>query len=255
MPVDSEHSALFQLSRRAARDGREAGPHGIRRPVPRAHRPLGVTREEALAHPTWDMGGRITIDSATLINKGLEMIEAHHLFGFHYEPDRRRRPPAVADPLARPPQRRRHARPSRAARHAGADLLRAPLPRRVESRAQLDLAEVGELSFEPPDPEAFPCLRLAREAGEAGGTAPCVLNAADEVAVEAFLDGRIPFTAIAEVVEETLDSIGRPRSAHFDDLFGATPRARGPGHLERRSARTRPMPLVSWSSPSAASPC
>jgi 1-deoxy-D-xylulose-5-phosphate reductoisomerase len=92
--------------------------------------------------------------------------------------------------------------------------------------ANLDLIELGKLEFEAPDLDAFPCLRLAREAGEAGGTAPCVLNAADEVAVEAFIGGRVPFTAIAEVVERTLDAVPPAAPSHFDDLFAADAEAR-----------------------------
>ena len=129
IPVDSEHSALFQLI------GAERPGHVERLVLTASGGPFrgrtdlaGVTPEEALAHPTWEMGGRITIDSATLMNKGFELIEAHHLFGVRLRADRRRRPPAVDRPRARPPQRRRHARPPRLPGHAGADLLRAPLP-------------------------------------------------------------------------------------------------------------------------------
>jgi 1-deoxy-D-xylulose-5-phosphate reductoisomerase len=228
VPVDSEHSALFQLLR-------AEGPGTVERLVLTASGGpfrgrsdlAGVTPEDALAHPTWDMGGRITIDSATLLNKGLEVIEAHHLFGVPYE-----RIEVVVHP-----QSIVHAlvelNDGAQLAHLGLPDMRVPisyalhLPERADVTVpRLDLAEVGQLSFERPDTDAFPCLRLAREAGAAGGTAPCVLNAADEVAVAEFLAGRIPFTAIPEVLAGALDAVEPEPVTHFEDLYAADARAR-----------------------------
>jgi 1-deoxy-D-xylulose-5-phosphate reductoisomerase len=238
IPVDSEHSALHQLI------GAEP-PGTIERLVLtasggpfRGRTDLSaVTRAEALAHPTWEMGGKITIDCATLINKGLEVIEAHHLFGVPYE-----RIEVVIHP-----QSIVHAivdlNDGASLAHLGYPDMRVPIsyalhhPERADVEVeQLDLASVGELSFERPDTETFPLLRLAREAGIAGGTAPCVLNAANEVAVGAFLAGRIAFTAIAEVVEETLAALPATRPSHFEDLFAADAEARA--YAERLVEKT-----------------
>ena len=196
LPVDSEHSALFQLIE-AERPGTierlvltaSGGPF-------RGRTDLGeVSVEDALAHPTWRMGGRITIDSATLMNKGFEAIEAHHLFGVPY--DRIEvvvHPQSIVHSLV-------DLNDGASLAHLGHPDMRVPIsyalhyPERADVDVpRLDLAAVGELTFERPDLETFPCLRLAREAGEAGGTAPCVLNASDEVSVAAFLEGRIPFS-------------------------------------------------------------
>jgi 1-deoxy-D-xylulose-5-phosphate reductoisomerase len=228
IPVDSEHSALFQLVR-AERPGTverlvltaSGGPFRGRTDL------FGVTPEEALAHPTWDMGGRITIDSATLMNKGFEMIEAHHLFGTPYERiDVVVHPQSIVHALV-------HLNDGASLAHLGYPDMRVPisyalsLPERADVNVPtLDLAEAGELTFAEPDTRTFPCLRLAREAGEAGGTAPCVLNAADEVAVSAFLGGRIPFTAIAEVVERTLEALPAVTPGHFEDLYAVDAEAR-----------------------------
>jgi 1-deoxy-D-xylulose-5-phosphate reductoisomerase len=228
LPVDSEHSALFQLI------GAEP-PGSVERLVLtasggpfRGRSDLsGVSVEEALAHPTWRMGGRITIDSATLMNKGFEAIEAHHLFGVPYE-----RIEVVVHP-----QSIVHSlvdlNDGASLAHLGYPDMRVPIsyalhhPERADVDVpRLDLAAVGELSFERPDLEAFPCLRLAREAGEAGGTAPCVLNAADEVAVAAFLAGRIGFTAIPEAIERVLEEMPALPVSHFDDLFAIDAEAR-----------------------------
>jgi 1-deoxy-D-xylulose-5-phosphate reductoisomerase len=173
------------------------------------------------------MGGRITIDSATLLNKGFELIEAHHLFGLPYERiDVVVHPESIVHGLV-------HLNDGATLAHLGYPDMRVPIsyalhyPERADvDLPSLDLAGVGELSFEEPDLDAFPCLRLAREAGEAGGTAPCVLNASDEVAVEAFLDRRIPFTAIAEIVERTLEAVPTTRPGHFEDLFAVDAEAR-----------------------------
>src|SRR5829696_1067881 len=228
VPVDSEHSALYQLIR-AERPGTverlvltaSGGPFRGRTDL------SGITPDEALAHPTWEMGGRITIDSATLMNKGFEMIEAHHLFGVPYERiDVVVHPQSIVHSLV-------HLNDGASLAHLGYPDMRVPisyalhLPERADvDISTLDLASVGELSFENPDADTFACLRLAREAGEAGGTAPCVLNAADEVAVEAFLDRRIPFTGIPEVIERTLEALPSGPVRHFEDLFNVDEAAR-----------------------------
>jgi 1-deoxy-D-xylulose-5-phosphate reductoisomerase len=228
LPVDSEHSALFQLIG-AAQPGTverlvltaSGGPFRGRTDL------AGVGIEEALAHPTWKMGGRITIDSATLMNKGFEAIEAHHLFGVPYE-----RLAVVVHP-----QSIVHSlvdlNDGATLAHLGYPDMRVPIsyalhfPERADVDVpRLDLASVGELSFEQPDLETFACLRLALEAGRAGGTAPCVLNAADEVAVAAFLAGRIEFAAIAAVVERVLEQTPATPVTHFDDLFATDAEAR-----------------------------
>jgi 1-deoxy-D-xylulose-5-phosphate reductoisomerase len=173
------------------------------------------------------MGGRITIDSATLMNKGFEVIEAHHLFGVGYDAiDVVVHPQSIVHGLV-------HLADGASLAHLGHPDMRIPIsyalhhPERADVPVpSLDLAAVGELAFEPPDTDAFPCLRLAREAGRAGGTAPCVLNAADEVAVAAFLAGAIPFTGIAEVVGETLAAMPASPPSHFDDLFEVDAEAR-----------------------------
>jgi len=230
LPVDSEHAALHQLI---------AGerPGTVERLVLTASggpfRGLSaaelerVTVEQALRHPTWSMGGKITIDSATLMNKGLELIEAHHLFGTPYE---------QIDVVVHP-QSIVHAIvvlcDGAALAHMGTPDMRVPIayalhhPERVEVPvARLDLAAAGQLSFEPPDVEAFPCLRLAREAAAAGGTAPCVLNAANEVAVHAFLDGRLAFTGIPAVIEQALERLPARRIEAFETLYAADREAR-----------------------------
>jgi 1-deoxy-D-xylulose-5-phosphate reductoisomerase len=161
------------------------------------------------------------------MNKGFEVIEAHHLFGFPYE-----RIEVVVHP-----QSIIHAvvrlNDGASLAHMGHPDMRVPisyalhLPERADvDTPALDLATVGELTFEEPDPDVFACLRLARDAGQAGGTAPCVLNAADEVAVDAFLGGRLPFTGIAEVVSEALAAIPPIAPGHFEDLFAIDAEAR-----------------------------
>jgi 1-deoxy-D-xylulose-5-phosphate reductoisomerase len=236
IPVDSEHSALYQLIRSEPPGTVErlvltasGGPFRGRTDL------SGITPDEALAHPTWEMGGRITIDSATLMNKGFEMIEAHHLFGVPYERiDVVVHPQSIVHSLV-------HLNDGASLAHLGYPDMRVPisyalhLPERADVDVPtLDLASVGELGFEDPDTETFACLRLAREAGEVGGTAPCVLNAADEVAVEAFLAGRIPFTGIPEVIDKCLEAIPSGPMRHFEDLFDvdATARERAHGLIE-----------------------
>ena len=228
IPVDSEHSALHQLIR-SEPPGTVArlvltasgGPFRGRTDL------AGITREEALAHPTWDMGGKISIDSATLMNKGLELIEAHHLFAVPYE-----RIEVVVHPQSLIHSLIDLVDGSTLA-HLGHPDMRVPIayalhgPERGDLPVErLDLAAVGTLSFEEPDLTTFPCLRLAREAGEAGGMAPCVLNAANEVAVEAFLEGALPFAGIPAVVEATLEEAEAPAPSHFADLFDCDADAR-----------------------------
>jgi 1-deoxy-D-xylulose-5-phosphate reductoisomerase len=228
IPVDSEHSALHQLlaGERVGTVDRlvltaSGGPFRGRTDLD------DVTREEALAHPTWDMGGRITIDSATLMNKGLELIEAHHLFGTPYDRiDVVVHPQSIIHALV-------HLNDGASLAHLGYPDMRVPIsyalhyPDRADVPVRnLDLVDLGELTFEAPDTDTFTCLRLAREAAEAGGTAPCVLNAANEVAVHAFLRGELPFTGIARVIDSTLSELpGRP-VRHFSDLYEADSAAR-----------------------------
>jgi 1-deoxy-D-xylulose-5-phosphate reductoisomerase len=228
LPVDSEHSALHQLiaGERPGTVDRlvltaSGGPFRGRTDLD------SVTREEALAHPTWDMGGKITIDSATLMNKGLELIEAHHLFGVPYERiDVVVHPQSIVHAMV-------HLNDGASLAHLGYPDMRVPIsyalnhPDRVDVPVRpLDLVELGALTFEAPDLDSFPCLRLAREAAEAGGTAPCVLNAANEVAVHAFLAGDLSFTGIARVIESTLSELPAQPVRHFSDLYAADAHAR-----------------------------
>ena len=230
IPVDSEHSALHQLI---------AGerPGTVERLVLTASGgpfrgksadELGaVTPEDALAHPTWDMGGKITIDSATLMNKGLELIEAHHLFGVPYERiDVVVHPQSIIHAIV-------HLNDGASLAHLGYPDMRVPIsyalhhPDRMDVPVPpLDLVELGKLTFEAPDIDAFPCLRLAREAAEVGGTAPCVLNAANEIAVHAFLSGELGFTGIPEVIDRTLEAVPPKSVRHFSDLYAADTEAR-----------------------------
>ena len=230
IPVDSEHSALHQLVA-GERPGHverlvltaSGGPFRGRGAAELAD----VTAAEALAHPTWDMGGRITVDSATLMNKGFELIEAHHLFGFPVDRiDVVVHPQSIVHSLV-------HLNDGATLAHLGYPDMRVPIsyalhhPERADVPVPtLDLASVGELTFEAPDLETFPALRLAREALAAGGTAPCVLNAADEVAVGAFLAGELPFTGIAEVVARSLEALEPRPVRHFSDLYRADAAAR-----------------------------
>jgi 1-deoxy-D-xylulose-5-phosphate reductoisomerase len=231
IPVDSEHSALHQLIA-----GEPAGSID-RLVITASGGPFrGRTRSEledvsvqdALRHPTWAMGGKITIDSATLMNKGLEVIEAHHLFGTPY--DRIEvvvHPQSIVHGLV-------NLCDGATLAHLGHPDMRVPIayalhfPERVEVPVPaLDLAQVGALTFEAPDTEAFPCLELAIAAARAGGTAPCVLNAANEVAVHAFLGGRLGFMGIPAVIEGTLEQLPSRPVHSFDSLYDADADARG----------------------------
>jgi 1-deoxy-D-xylulose-5-phosphate reductoisomerase len=230
IPVDSEHSALHQLL-----EGEDAGT--VERLVltasggpfrGRSRADLAqVTVEEALKHPTWAMGGKITIDSATLMNKGLELIEAHHLFGTPYDRiDVVVHPQSIVHSLVTLCD-------GAALAHLGYPDMRVPIsyalhyPERVDVPVRpLDLAAVGALTFEPVDTDVFACLRLAREAALAGGTAPCVLNAANEVAVHAFLDRGLGFLDIPAVIEETLERLPPGPVRAFESLYEADREAR-----------------------------
>ncbi len=223
LPVDSEHSAALQCL-----EGRP--PETVHTLVLTASggpfrgqsrdQLADVQVEDALAHPTWQMGPKITIDSATMMNKGLEVIEAHYLFDLSYDQiEVVIHPTSVVHALVR-------FRDGASLAHVGYPDMRVPIsyaltyPDRAATPTQpLDFTNGLVLEFQPPDEVAFPCLRLAREAGEAGGTAPCVLNAANEVAVAAFLAGELPFLGIAETVERTLAATGAPAARDLGDLL------------------------------------
>jgi 1-deoxy-D-xylulose-5-phosphate reductoisomerase len=229
LPVDSEHSALFQCLADTSPDQvaglvltGSGGPFRGRTREQLAD----VTVEDALAHPTWRMGPKITVDSATLANKGLELIEAHFLFGVPYERiEVVLQPTSIVHSLIR-------LRDGAVLAHMGYPDMRVPISyaltypeRAAVPLAQLDLTSLT-LAFEAPDLETFPMLALARAAGERGGTAPCVFNAANEVAVAAFLDGRLPFLDIPAVVEDVLASSDVSPARDLDDLLEADRSAR-----------------------------
>ena len=214
LPVDSEHNAIFQcLAGSRAQDvarlvlTASGGPFRKRSLAEMR----GATPEQAVAHPNWSMGAKISVDSATMMNKGLELIEAHHLFGL---------PPERIDILVHP-QSVVHSLvefvDGSVIAQLGAPDMRIPIayalawPERMATPAErLDLVQLHSLEFEPPDSERFPALRLAREALAAGGAAPIVLNAANEIAVGAFLDRRLAFGDIVRVVGLALEQIGAP---------------------------------------------
>jgi 1-deoxy-D-xylulose-5-phosphate reductoisomerase len=255
VPVDSEHCAVHQCLR--ANDNRarvrrivltaSGGPFRGRR----VDELRDVTVEQALAHPTWQMGPKITVDSSTLMNKGLEVIEAHELFG---------------DPIADGgfgvsyddievvvhPQSVVHSMVEYSDGATVAQLslpdMRLPIgyalayPDRIATPfGSIDWSALGRLDFEPPDLDAFPCLGLAYEAGRVGETAPAWLNAANEVAVQAFLDGRISWIEIPEVLEATLDRHDGTRADSADVVIEADHRARAVAHdvIEAWSDRSR----------------
>ncbi len=221
LPVDSEHNAIFQVLDFERLETVEriiltasGGPfRGLSRQAM-----ADVTPQQAIAHPNWDMGAKISVDSATMMNKGLELIEAHHLF----------RLPAERIEILVHPQSVVHSMVAyvdgSVLAQMGQPDMRTPIaytlawPERMAVPVErLDLAAVGRLSFEAPDSERFPALRLARQALRAGGSAPTVLNAANEVAVRGFLEGRLGFLGIAEVVERTLERLpGGPLGALED---------------------------------------
>ena len=230
LPVDSEHSAAFQcLEGRSAEQVDSLVLTGSGGPFRgRARDELEeVVPEEALAHPTWRMGPKITVDSATLANKGLELIEAHFLFGLPY--DRMEvvlQPTSIVHALVR-------FRDGAVLAHLGYPDMRVPISyaltypdREATPVAALDFSQGLVLEFEPPDLETFPLLSLARRAGEQGGTYPCAFNAANEVAVAAFLEGRLPFLGVAATVEETLAEVDGAPARDLDDLIEADAAAR-----------------------------
>ncbi len=230
LPVDSEHNAIFQVFDFARRDAVEriiltasGGPFRTLDRAVMAH----VTPAQAVAHPNWNMGAKISVDSATMMNKGLELIEAHHLFDL----------PAENIEVLIHPQSVVHSLVAYVDGSVLAQLgtpdMRTPIaytlgwPERMPAPAErLDLAALGQLSFEPPDLERFPALRLARQALQSGGTAPTILNAANEVAVAGFLGGEVGFLEIAGIVEETLATMPLDKPASLDAVFAVDSEAR-----------------------------
>jgi 1-deoxy-D-xylulose-5-phosphate reductoisomerase len=242
LPVDSEHNAIFQcLAGNDLADVRRitltasGGP--LRDWTPAQLR--AATPAQAVAHPNWRMGAKISVDSATMMNKGLEFIEAHHLFQVGL--DRLRiviHPQSVIHSMV-------EYRDGSTLAQLGPSDMRVPIasclawPRRMDTPcAPLDLAAIGELTFLPPDEERFPATRLAREAAAAGGAAPAVLNAANEVAVAAFLAGQIAFTDISPLVAQTLACDLPPAPLTLDDVLAVDREARA------RAAEMLEMPRV-----------
>ena len=235
IPIDSEHNAIFQCMPAGYLPGDAArgvtrviltASGGPFRTTPAADLPF-VTQDQACAHPKWKMGRKISVDSATLMNKGLEVIEATLLFGL---------PEARVDIVVHP-QSVVHSLVQYAdgslLAQLGAPDMRTPIaqalawPERISSGVEsLDLAVIGQLDFEPPDHGRFPAIELARSAARAGGTAPALLNAANEVAVQAFLDGRLNFTGIAAVIDQVLQHIDACPVTTLNDVLEADASAR-----------------------------
>jgi 1-deoxy-D-xylulose-5-phosphate reductoisomerase len=230
LPVDSEHNAIWQCFDLARVDTIEriiltasGGPFRERN----FEEMRGVTPQQAVAHPNWSMGAKISVDSATMMNKGLELIEAHHLFQL----------PMDRVEVVVHPQSIVHGavvyRDGSVLAQLGSPDMRTPIayalawPNRIETPTKrLDLAAVGRLTFEPPDEQRFPALRVAREALIHGGGSPTVLNAANETAVHAFLEGRIGFLEIVEIVERTLERLPGGRLESLDDVYNFDTTAR-----------------------------
>ncbi|HJR24994.1 MAG TPA: 1-deoxy-D-xylulose-5-phosphate reductoisomerase, partial [Acidimicrobiales bacterium] len=235
VPVDSEHCAVHQCLR-AQHPGAQAGPWVRRIVLTASGGPFrgrrrasleSVTVDEALAHPTWSMGPKITVDSSTLMNKGLEVIEAHELFGVDYD-----RVDVVVHPQSIVHSMVELTDGATIAQLSLPDM-RLPIgyalayPERLGTPfGAIDWAALGRLDFEAPDLEAFPCLGLAYEAGRVGETAPAWLNAANEEAVAAFLDGRIRWIGIPDVLKAVLDRHDGGTAAGVDDVIDADRRAR-----------------------------
>lgn len=225
LPADSEHNAIFQVLEEQNRDGLEkiilTASGGPFRDWP-TDRMSGVTPEQAVNHPNWDMGAKISVDSATMMNKGLEIIEAHHLFDLPEE-----RIDVVVHPQSIIHSMVQYADGSVLAQLGSPDM-RVPIahtlgwPDRIHAPAKrLDFKDMAALTFEAPDELRFPALRLAREALSAGGNAPPVLNAANEIAVARFLDGRIGFLDIAAMVSRVLASIVPASIGSLEDAIEA----------------------------------
>jgi 1-deoxy-D-xylulose-5-phosphate reductoisomerase len=224
LPVDSEHSALFQCAQLGQPESLVLTASG----GPFRGRTLGeladVTPDEALAHPTWSMGRKITVDSATLANKGLELIEAHFLFGVPYDRiDVVVHPTSIVHGLVR-------FRDGASVAHLGYPDMRVPISYALtypeRARTPVPPLELTTLEFEQPDVETFRMLALARTAGERGGASPCVYNAANEIAVAAFLAGRLSFLGIADVVEQALAAAPADAPRDLDELGAIDAEAR-----------------------------
>jgi 1-deoxy-D-xylulose-5-phosphate reductoisomerase len=241
VPVDSEHSAIWQCLR-AGRMAEVAkivltasgGPFRGRTAAQLAQ----VSVEDALAHPTWNMGAKITIDSSTLMNKGLEVMEAHELFGVDFDHIAVVvHPQSVVHGMVEFTDGATIAQLSMPDMRLPIGLALGAPDRLSEAFGPVDWATLGTLTFEPPDLGTFRCLRLAYEAGRAGGTAPAVLSGANEIAVEAFLARRLPWSGIADVVEETLQG-GTGNAADVADVLEGdrVARERAAAVVNRRTA-------------------
>ncbi|GAB5350407.1 1-deoxy-D-xylulose-5-phosphate reductoisomerase [Qipengyuania sp. 483] len=230
LPVDSEHNAIFQCLQGGKLDEvRSITLTASGGPLRLVDDLDAVTPAEAVAHPNWDMGAKISVDSATMFNKGLELIEAHHLFPVGLDKIR----------IVVHPQSVIHSmveyRDGSTLAQLGPSDMRVPIasclayPGRMETPMNpLDLASIGELSFFPPDEDRFPATRLARQAAEAGGAAPAILNAANEIAVAAFLAGKIRFSRIALLVEAVLNASNLPPDPQsLDEVLVVDAAARG----------------------------
>ena len=230
LPVDSEHNAIFQVLDFDHLDAVEriilTASGGPFRTLSKAEM-AQVTPAQAVAHPNWDMGAKISVDSATMMNKGLELIEAHHLFGL---------PEAQIEILVHP-QSVVHSMVSyvdgSVLAQMGQPDMRTPIaytlawPKRMAAPvAPLNLVEIGQLTFEAPDIERFRALAIARQVLKTGGTAPAVMNAANEAAVQSFLDGRISFPRVAAIVEETLARLPAQPVRQLEDVESADLEAR-----------------------------
>lgn len=247
LPIDSEHNAVFQSL--PANYQRDLDAAGVRRIIltasggPFRNTPLAaleqVTPAEAVAHPNWSMGRKISVDSATMMNKGLEVIEAHWLFGA----------PADRIDVVIHPQSVIHSMVEYTDGSVIAQLgnpdMRTPIahalgyPERITSGVgYLDLVKTGKLEFQAPDTDRFPCLDLAYQALQAGGTAPAMLNAANEVAVAAFLDGRLPYLAIPRLIAAVLERLPAGAAQHLDEVLAADRQARAAAQDWLASAAT-----------------
>ena len=239
LPVDSEHNAIFQCLQGGKLDEvRTITLTASGGPLRLVEDLDAVTPEQAIAHPNWDMGAKISVDSATMFNKGLELIEAHHLFPVDL--DRIRivvHPQSVIHSMV-------EYRDGSTLAQLGPSDMRVPIasclayPARMDTpMAPLDLAAIGELSFFQPDEVRFPATKLARQAAEAGGAAPAVLNAANEIAVAAFLAGKIKFSRIAVMVEAVLNAGNLPPAPRsLDDVLVIDEAARAMAEAQLETA-------------------